>query len=103
MRRLPLETSMTADEALGLETVRECISRGFISVHGTTITYNLNQRKSYSWSNPEEWVRCATIAFLIFRKQYPAQRIRTEVQVPRRTPSDKADIVVYKDDRCRHE
>ena len=94
---------MTADEALGLETVRECISRGFISVHGTTITYNLNQRKSYSWSNPEEWVRCATIAFLIFRKQYPAQRIRTEVQVPRRTPSDKADIVVYKDDRCRHE
>ena len=27
--------------------------------------------------------------------------MRTEVTVPRRTPNDWADLVVYRDDRCR--
>lgn len=58
-------------------------------------------KKSYAWTDPEEWARCATISFLIIARQYPPQRIRVEVTVPRRTPSDLADIVVYADDSCR--
>jgi len=80
--------------------VVEAIARGFIEVHNTRVKYNLNQKREYDWCDPEEWVRARTIAFLIVSKSYPANRIRTEVQVPRRTPNDWADIVVYHDDRC---
>ena len=45
--------------------------------------------------------RARAIAFLIVAKSYPANRLKTEVTVPRRTPSDQADIVVYEDDRCQ--
>ncbi len=81
--------------------VRECVERGFVLVEKKKVTYQLNQKKVYSWTDPEEWVRCATICRLIIDKQYPANRIKVEVQVPRRTPSDLADIVLYRDDRCR--
>jgi type I restriction enzyme M protein len=81
--------------------VRECIERGFLIFENNRITYQLNQKKSYSWANPEEWVRCNTVAWLIIERQYPAYRIRVEVSVPRRTPNDFADVVVYYDDRCR--
>lgn len=46
-------------------------------------------------------MRARTIAFLIVERHYPANRMCTEVKVPRRTPSDRADIVVYLDDRRR--
>ena len=81
--------------------VTELIARGLISIEGPRITYNLNQSTSYQWTDPEEWVRARTIAFLIVEKGYPANRMKTEVRVPRRTPNDQADIVVFKDDRCR--
>ena len=92
---------MTREEVVGRSDVRECMARGFIHIEGERVSYALNQRRSYSWSDPEEWVRCATLAFLIVERQYPPQRIRVEVTVPRRTPSDLADIVVYQDDSCR--
>ena len=86
--------------ALEHPDVVEAMARGFIEVRGSSVTYNLNQKKVYDWTDPEEWVRTRTISFLIVAKSYPASRIRTEVQVPRRTPNDWADIVVYRDDRC---
>ena len=81
--------------------VSELIARGLISIEGARITYNLSQTRSYQWTDPEEWVRARTIGFLIVEKGYPANRLKTEARVPRRTPSDKADIVVFKDDQCR--
>ena len=76
------------------------IRRGLIEIHGESITYNVSQQKTYNWADPEEWVRAETIAFLVLEKQYIPRCIKTEVTVPRRTPSDLADIVVYKTDRC---
>lgn len=90
----------TPEIALAHPDVVEAIARGFIEVRGSRVKYNLNQKREYDWTDPEEWVRAHRIAFLIISKSYPANRLRTEVQVPRRTPSDLADIVVYKDDRC---
>ena len=81
--------------------VSELRARGLISIEGARITYNLNQSRSYQWTDPEEWVRARTIAFLIIEKGYPANRLKTEARVPRRIPSDWADIVVFKDDQCR--
>ena len=81
--------------------VSELIARGLITIQDERVTYNLNQSRSYQWTDPEEWVRARTIAFLIVEKGYPANRLKTEARVPRRTPNDKADIVVFEDDRCR--
>lgn len=92
--------AFTSEIALAHPDVVEAIARGFIEVRGSRVKYNLNQKREYDWTDPEEWVRAHRIAFLIISKNYPANRLRTEVQVPRRTPSDSADIVVYKDDRC---
>ena len=58
---------------------------------------------SERWSDPEEKVRAEFWAELIYRYQYRPERMRFEVQVPRRTPHDLADIVVYgdKDDELK--
>ena len=77
------------------------IQRGLIEIHGDRIIYNIHQKKSYNWSDPEEWVRARTVAFLVLEKSYTPRSIRTEVIVPRRTPEDLADVVVYKDERCQ--
>jgi len=77
------------------------IDRGVVEIKEDRVRYNLKQSREYDWTDPEEKVRAQCIAWLIVTKKYPAARMRTEVTVPRRTPEDKADIVVYKDDRCQ--
>lgn len=91
----------TAQEVPANETVNEAVRRGVITIADNRITYRLNQQRSYDWTDPEEWVRAHTIAWLIISQDYPTNRIKTEVTVPRRTPNDFADIVVYSDDQCR--
>ena len=91
----------SAQLAEGDPNVSELCARGLISIEGARITYSLSQSRSYQWTDPEEWVRARTIAFLIIEKGYPAKRLKTEVRVPRRTPSDLADVVVFEDDACR--
>ena len=77
------------------------IARGLITIEDGRITYHLNQPRTYQWTDPEEWVRARTIGFLVVEKAYPANRLKTEVKVPRRTPSDLADVVVFEDAACR--
>lgn len=77
------------------------VQRNLIELHGDRITYNVHQKRAYSWTDPEEWVRARTIAFLVLEKSYTPQSIKVEVIVPRRTPSDFADVVVYEDERCQ--
>lgn len=79
----------------------EAITRNLIEIHQDRISYNIHQKKTYSWNNPEEWVRAYSIAFLVLNKSYTPQCIRTEVAVPRRTPEDFADIVVYREEKCQ--
>lgn len=77
------------------------IERNIIEIDGDHITYNLHTKKTYNWSDPEEWVRAFSISFLVLTKKYEPNRIKLEVTVPRRTPEDYADIVIYEDDRCQ--
>ena len=83
------------------ELIQSAIRRGIFSVDGTRIAYRLNRAQNYNWNDPEEWVRAWTVAFLVINRAYPANRMRLEVSVPRRVPDDHADIVAYRDDRCR--
>ena len=89
------------EEILQDPCVIEAFQRGIVELDAERIVYNLGQRKSYNWGNPEEWVRVRTIAWLVVERDYPALRMLTEVVVPRRTPTDRADVVVYRDDRRR--
>jgi len=93
---------MTKKEFEECELIQEAIQRGIIEIKSERVTYNLNKKKSYSWSDPEEWVRAKAVAFLTLKKSYAPNCIRTEVTVPRRTPEDLADIVVYEDNKCQN-
>ncbi len=96
-RGRPLPSS--ADETLNLPEVQECIARAFISVKGNRVHNKLNREKDYAWTDPpKSGVRCATIADLIVKRDYPPNRMLTEVSVPRRVPGDFADVVVFRDD-----
>ena len=53
------------------------------------------------WSDPEEKVRAEFYAELIYRYGYSPDRIGVEITVPDRSPSDFADLVVFKDDERR--
>ncbi len=50
-----------------------------------------------SWNDPEEKVRAAYFAELIYRYGYAPDCIGVEITVPDRTPSDRADLVIFRD------
>ena len=54
--------------------------------------------QSERWTDPEEKVRSELWAELIYKYQYPADRIAFEVSVPGRTTNHYADLVIYEDD-----
>ena len=73
--------------------------KGYIEIldEGTTIHYIVPDKR-YRFTDPEEKVRARYYVELIERYQYPETRIDLEVAVPRRAPSDFADIVIFHDD-----
>lgn len=93
--------ALTRDEVLSLTEVQEAIARGFIEIKGDRVSYKVSKPQSQNWRDPEEWVRCAVVAYLIVEKGYPPERIAVEVPVPRRIPGDFADVVVFRDRRCK--
>lgn len=56
----------------------------------------VNHKENYV--DPEEKVRAEYWAELIYRYHYEPARIGVEITVPDRTPSDRADLVVFSDD-----
>ena len=65
------------------------------------IFYHCSRNYSTSFRNPEEKVRASYFVELVLDYQYPKKRIDFEVNVPRRVPEDRADIVVYEDDELK--
>lgn len=61
----------------------------------TRIIYNLKHEKNYNYKDPEEKVRAIAVLRLISDYGYSPKDIDLEVVVPRRTPKDLADIMVY--------
>jgi len=77
------------------------IERGILSSiitfnsDNTRITYHCKRDHSTSFKNPEETIRASYFVELFLDYLYPKENIDIEVTVPRRTPADRADIVVY--------
>lgn len=65
------------------------------------ITYITSDNHTENYSDPEEKVRAEFWAELIYKYEYPANRIKIEVVIPDRTPTDRADIVIFSDDECK--
>ncbi len=65
------------------------------------ITYVTSDNHSENYNDPEEKVRAEFWAELIYKYEYPAARIKIEVVVPDRLPTDRADIVIFGDDECK--
>lgn len=85
----------------GPALVKEAQRAGHILIKGTRITYRCRREHEDDYTDPEEHVRAAIFAWLIIDRGYPASQIDLEVPVPRRTPEDKADLVVFEDAGCR--
>ena len=86
-----------------LQNIDKGQKAGIISFNedNSRITYHCNRDYPTSFKNPEEKVRASYFVELVQTYQYPQKRIDIEITVPRRTPEDRADIVVYSDDECK--
>lgn len=65
------------------------------------IKYNCSREYETTFKNPEEKIRASYFVELIRDYKYPNSRIDIEVKVERRTPDDRADIVVYEDEKTK--
>ncbi|MBZ5589358.1 MAG: N-6 DNA methylase [Acidobacteriia bacterium] len=81
--------------------LEQAIGKGYATISGEgtrqRITY-VAANHSERFSDPEEQVRSAYWAELIFRYGYEPSCIGVEVTVPDRTPKDAADLVVFLND-----
>ncbi|MCX6820428.1 MAG: restriction endonuclease subunit M [Candidatus Aenigmarchaeota archaeon] len=69
---------------------------------GSKIIYYCKRNYSTSFKNPEERVRASYFCELVIDYDYQPKNIDIEVTVPRRTPEDRADIVVYDEDGAEY-
>lgn len=78
---------------------------GYINITGAEgkkkIEYITSEKHVENYEDPEEKVRAEFFAELIYKYEYPANRIKVEVVVPDRLPTDRADIVIFSDDDCK--
>jgi type I restriction enzyme M protein len=85
------------------KNIERGISEGIIELleDKSRITYKASRRYSTSFRNPEEKVRASYFVELVLDYGYPKEKIDFEVLVPRRTPSDRADIIVFEDNELK--
>lgn len=80
--------------------LKHALADGLVEITGEGKTERIRYiaaDHSERWSDPEEKVRAEFWAELIYKYEYRPERMRFEVKVPRRTPNDLADIVIYGD------
>ena len=88
------KTSLHFDDNI----IQKGIENNLISFNdeNTRIYYNVKTKKNYNYKDPEEKIRANVFIRLVLDYGYDIEDIDFEVIVPRRTPEDLADIVVYK-------
>ena len=87
-----------------MPTSETFLSRAIADAHAELTGEGKQQKIRYvaanhteRYADPEEQVRAEFWAELIYHYGYEPERIGFEFTVPRRTPSDRADIVVFHD------
>ncbi len=84
------------------DLLKRALNEGHLRLQGEgkaeRIVYVADGNHGERWADPEEKVRAAFYAELIYKYGYKPSRLGVEITVPRRTPSDRADLVIYRDD-----
>lgn len=92
-------------DAIFLSPLQRAIKNGDVIISGTEgkqkITYVFSNNHTENYEDPEEKVRAEFYAELIYKYEYPVSRIKVEVVIPDRLPTDRADLVVFSDDECK--
>lgn len=92
-------------ESIVLSPLQRAQKDGYVNITGDEgkrkIEYMTSEKHVENFENPEEKVRAVFFAELIYKYEYPVNRIKIEVVVPDRLPTDRADIVVFGDDECK--
>lgn len=98
-----INVSADAKKSAIVQNINKGLAAGIISFNSdeSKITYHCTRNYTTSFKNPEEKVRASYFSELILTYLYPAKRIDIEVTVPRRTPEDRADIMVYEDEELK--
>ena len=91
-------------DSIFMRNIQRGIDKGIITItdDSSKITYHCKRDYSTSFKNPEEKVRASYFSELVLDYDYPTKNIDIEVIVPRRTPEDRADIVVYDNDGAEY-
>lgn len=88
-----------------MTNLERAIKDGYARISGPSgrekITYVSSGNHTENYGDPEERVRAAFWAELIYHYEYPAERIKVEVTIPNRDPVNRADLVVFQDDECK--
>lgn len=88
-----------------MTNLERAIKDGYARISGPSgrekITYVSSGNHTENYGDPEEKVRAAFWAELIYHYEYPAERIKVEVTIPNRDPVNRADLVVFQDDECK--
>jgi len=94
---------MNNNDSVFTQNIKRGIEKGIVSIsdNESKISYRCSRDYSTSFRNPEEKVRAAYFVELIEDYSYPKERIDIEHSVPRRTPEDRADIVIFEDDALK--
>jgi type I restriction enzyme M protein len=80
--------------------IERALADGYAEITGEGKTERIHYKAaqhSERWSDPEEKVRAEFWAELIYKYDYYPTFIAFEISVPRRTPNDYADLVIYND------
>jgi type I restriction enzyme M protein len=84
--------------------LERALAGGYVKFSGEGKTERIHYvaaNHSERWADPEEKIRAEFWAELIYKYEYRPERMRFEATVPRRMPSDHADIVIYNDDELK--
>ena len=99
------DIAKTAFEPVLFTPLQRAQKDGYINITGVDgkkkIEYITSEKHVENYEDPEEKVRAEFFAELIYKYEYPANRIKVEVVVPDRLPTDRADIVVFSDNDCK--
>ena len=73
------------------------VKKGYLLIEESIVQY-IYRGKSYHFTDPEEKIRASLFVELIEKYGYEEKYIDIEVSVPRRTPKDFADMVIFRDE-----
>lgn len=80
-----------------MEFIKAGIENKLFTIENDYIQYNIPTKKRYKFTDPEEQVRAETFVKIVLQYGYKPEYIDFEFKVPRRTPFDLADIVIFND------